>query len=123
MLSIYQSHPCAGPLRKQHFDVSTPSGDSWTNFVPLKWSSSVEWNLRAVVESAFRKLERRIVLPAGPGRRCCRLKFADSTGIRTRNFAYNLIDDSGTCPTSEIPKRADVYPKWMPFIPILSHFP
>ena len=40
-------YPCAGPLRKQHFDVSTPSGDSWTNFVPLKWSSSVEWNLRA----------------------------------------------------------------------------
>ena len=40
-------YPWAGPLRKQHFDVSTPSGDSWTNFVPLKWSSSVEWNLRA----------------------------------------------------------------------------
>ena len=29
-----------------------------------------------------------------------RLKFADSTGIRTRNFAYVLIDDSGTCPDS-----------------------
>lgn len=37
-----------------------------------------------------------------------RLKFADSTGIRTRNFAYVLIDDSGTCPDSSIDKRADV---------------
>ena len=39
-----------------------------------------------------------------------RLKFADSTGIRTRNFAYVLIDDSGTCPASEIDKRADAHP-------------
>ena len=46
-------YPCAGPLRKQHFDVSTPSGDSWTNFVPLKWSSSVEWNLRAELRARF----------------------------------------------------------------------
>ena len=53
-------HPCAGPLRKQHFDVSTPSGDSWTNFVPLKLPSSVERKLRGGIEreSAFRKLER-----------------------------------------------------------------
>ena len=46
-------YPWAGPLRKQHFDVSTPSGDSWTNFVPLKWSSSVEWNLRAELRARF----------------------------------------------------------------------
>ena len=56
-------YPCAGPLRKQHFDVSTPSGDSWTNFVPLKLPSSVERKLRGGIdrESAFRierKLER-----------------------------------------------------------------
>ena len=44
-----------------------------------------------------------------------KLKFAPSTGIRTRTWAYELVDTSGTCPTSKIHKRANVYPKWMPY--------
>ena len=61
-------YPCAGPLRKQHFDVSTPSGDSWTNFVPLKWSSSVEWNLRAELSGcvSLDAIDAKVCLSLGP---------------------------------------------------------
>ena len=61
-------HPCTGPLRKQHFDVSTPSGDSWTNFVPLKWSSSVEWNLRAELSGcvSLDAIDAKVCLSLGP---------------------------------------------------------
>jgi len=48
-----------------------------------------------------------------------KLKFPPSTGIRTRTWRYELVDSTGTCPTSYIRKKANVYPIWMPFMPVL----